>query len=813
MHAATAASYDAEVRVAILSDWRHGVRVFRRHPGVLAVAVGSLTLGIGVAAAVFAIADARFMRPLAVEDPSRLVSVFTVNESGQVDTLSYPEVQDVASLSSVAGVAAYDLRGATLRRGDDLQMLELAAVSDDYFKVLGVNPALGRVISAGVDRGLPAPAVLISDRLFRTGFGGDASLVGRPVELSDRPYTLVGVLPREFRGLDRQAVTDVWISLDTWSQFYNSRADLSRRAARNFELLARLRPGATLRQASAEIAVLGARWAAGVPEARGRSLRVSRAERVAGETPPVVILLLAGAALVLLIACANVSTLLLGLNEARRVELSLRQALGASRAGIARQILAETVLLATAGVAGGLALASLLLRAAPALLPPSPVAVDYGIEMDARVVACAGLLGALAALLGGLVPALRAGRLTPAPTRVTEETASPRRLLTVPAALVVVQMVLAVVAVNTAALLLASFDGVRRASRGFDTARSVLALQLSMGDERSGDLSRWTTELEAARLRMLGVPGVRNATYVRRLPMAGYGGGATIRVGLPGGETLPLRYNQAGPAFAETLGIRLRQGRFFEAAEHAGGQPVAVVSEAFVRQYFRGETAVGRQVMVGGALHLVVGVVEDAPVNWLHERAEPFLYFPYSRKPTGDTAFLVETAGDPTLAATATKAAVRESCPGVHVLDTRTLRGHMSEQLHDDWFQAVLGSGLAVLGVALALAGLYATVSRMAARRTREVGVRMALGAGSGDVLRLVLRQGLTLASVGALAGLLSAALAAVLLRSLLRGVGPLDPRAFAATAFVAVALGVLASLQPAWRAACTDPARVLRAE
>jgi len=798
--------------VAILSDWRHGARVFRRHPGVLAVAVGSLTLGIGVATAVFAIADARFMRPLAVAEPSRLVEVFTLSESGNRDTLSYPEVLDVAALPSIAGVAAYDLRGATLDRGDKLQMLDLAAVSDDYFKVLGVKPALGRVIGPGVDHGLPAAAVVISDRLFRTGFGADPTLVGRTIELTERPYTLVGVLPQEFRGLDRQAVTDAWISLDTWSRFYNDRAQLSQRAARNFELLARLRPGATLQQATSEIRVLDARWISAVPEAKGRSLRVSRPAAVAGEVTPPVLLLLTGGGLVLLIACANVSTLLLGLNDARRVELSLRLALGASRGGIARQVLAETALLAAAGVAGGLALASLLLRAAPALLPPSSAVIDYGIRMDARVVACAGLLGALAALVGGLVPALRAGGLAPSPTRVTEETASPRRLFSLPAALVVAQMVLAVVAVNTATLLLASFDGVRRASRGFDTTRPVLALQLVMGAE-GGDLSRWTAELDVARQRMLAVPGVRNATYVRRLPMAGYGGGATIRVALPGREALPLRYNQAGPGFAETLGIHLRQGRFFEAAEHAGRQPVAVVSEAFARQYFRGETAVGRHVMVGGELHLVVGVVEDTPLEQLHEQAQPFVYFPYSRKPTSDTAFLVETAGDPILLAATTRAVVRETCPGAWVINTRTLRGHMSEQLHEDWLQAVLGSGLAVLGVALALAGLYATVARMAARRSREVGVRMALGAEAADVLRLVLKQGLTLAAIGAVAGLASAAAAAVLLRSLLRGVGPLEPRAFAASAFVAIALGLLASLQPAWRAARTDPARVLRAE
>src|SRR5512140_2692984 len=221
----------------MLSDCRHGARVFRRHPGVLAVAVASLALGIGVATAVFAIGDARFVRPLAVEDPGGLVEVFTLSESGQREPLSYPELLDVASqVPSIAGVAGYDLRGASLRRGD-------------YLKVLGVKPALGRVIGPGIDRGLPAPAVVISDRLFRAAFGGDAALVGQTIELSERPYTLVGVLPPEFRGLERELVNDVWISLDTWSQFYGARESLGQRGARSFYALARLRPGVTLPQA------------------------------------------------------------------------------------------------------------------------------------------------------------------------------------------------------------------------------------------------------------------------------------------------------------------------------------------------------------------------------------------------------------------------------------------------------------------------------------------------------------------------------------------------------------------------------------
>ena len=798
----------------LLSDWRHAARVFERNPGLATVAIGSLALGIGVGSAVFSVADARFLRPLAVSDPRGLVDVFARSETGQPDRLSYAEALDIAGAPSVAAIAAYDVRGAVLQRGDDLEMLVLEGVSDSYFSTLGVKAAVGRVIGPGVDQGLPAPAVVISDRLWRGRFGADRALVGRGIELSARTYTLVGVLPAQFRGLDRGIVHDVWISLDTWSRFYGSRQSLESRGARNFSVVARLQPDSTLQQAASELQVLNARWAQAYPDTnRGRTLHATRSLEIAGEASPVVLMLLGGAVLLMLIGCFNVSTLLLGLTDARRGELAIRQALGASRADIARQMLAESALLSFAGLAGGLGVAALLVRAAPALLPPSPVAIDYGVGLDARVLLCAAAFGIVSALIGGAAPALRAGNLTAGPSwRVTEAAPGTRRLLSLPTALVAAQVALAIVAVNSAALLVGSFDGVRTASRGFDTGRNLLALQLAMGEER-GDLSRWTTELDAARQRALGLPDVRQASYVRRLPMAGYGGGATIQVSLPGAEGRPLRYNQAGPGFLETLGVHLQRGRFFDDAEHAARVPVVVVSETLARAFFAGAEPIGRRLLVEGEPHAIVGVVADAPISRLHEQPQPFLYLPYSRKPTSDTALLVETAGDPAALATALKGIVRDTCPGTRVLATTTLRRHMQEALHADWLPAVLGTGLALLGVLLALAGLYATVSRLAQRRTREIGVRMVLGAAGSEVMRLVLREGLALSSIGTVFGLTAAVATAVLLRSMLHGTSPLDPRALATSAAVAVLMGVVAAAGPAWRAVHTDPARALRAE
>ena len=809
--------HDRRCRLSLLADLRHGLRVLRGRPVLTVVAAGSLALGIGVGTALFSVADALSLRPLEVARPGELVEVFTRSASGHREPLSWPEARDLATqVPSLAAIAAFDRRGAILRRGDELELVALTGRVDGYFSALGVRAALGRAIGAGVDQGLPAPAVVVSDRLWRSRFGADASLVGRAVRLNDRPFTLIGVLPPGFRGLERGLVNDVWISLDSWSRFYGSPASLERRDARHFEVVARLARGATLARAASDLALLGSRWAAAFPDAsRGRALHAQAAEGTAGRADPLALLLGAGVLLVLAIAGANASTLLVGLADARRAEMGMRQALGASRSRIVRQVLAEAALLSVAGVGVGLALAEALVRAAPSLLPPSQLATDYGVRLDGRALAVAFLLALLATLVGGVVPALRASRIAIAPSlRVTADAPTPRRLAALPTALVALQVALAIVCLNTAGLLLGSFAASRSASRGFDTDRKILVLELAMGDE-VGDLRRFSSSLESLRERALGLPGVRNVTYVRRLPMAGYGGGAKLPVGLPGGdgETREVRYNQVGPGYAETLGPRVRAGRFFAPREHSGTSRAVVVSEAFARAFLGAVPAVGRHVLVAGQDHEIVGVVEDAPVVRLHEAPEPFVYLTYAGLPSSDVALLVETAGEPAALAPASRALVREASPGARVLATTTLGRHMAEAWHEDWMLAVLGTALSALGVLLALAGLYAAVSVLAARRTREFGIRLSLGARPADVLHLVLRHGLAIALAGAAAGIPGALVAAGLVRGFLHGVSPLDPRVLAASVVAAVLMGLLASTSPALRALRTDPARVLRLE
>ena len=803
--------------MSLVMDLRHGLRALRRRPGYTAVAVGSLVLGIGAGAALFSVADALFLRPLAVERPDELVEVFTRSASGHREPLSWPEVLELsAQVPSLAAVAAFDRRAATFRRGEERELLALTAASDGYFAALGVRAALGRVLGPGSERDLPEPAVVISDRLWRSRFEADPSLVGRSIRLNDRPFSVIGVLPCGFRGLERGLVNDVWVSLDAWSRFYGSPASLERRDARHFEVIARLAPGATLARAASDLALLGSRWAAAFPDAsRGSTLQARAAADVRGRADPPALLLVAGVLLVLLVASANASTLLAALADARRAEMGMRQALGASRLRIVRQVLAESALLAFAGGGVGLLFAEGLVHTAPALVPPGGFATDYGIALDHRSLTVALLLAVVATLVGGALPAWRASRIVlSASLRVTAEAPTPDRLVSAPTALVALQVALAVVALNTAGLLLGSFAATRAASRGFDTDRSLLVLEMTMGDE-IGDLRRFSSALESLRERALGLPGVRGATYLRRLPMAGYGGGAKLSVAVPGGggPARDVRYNQVGPGYEQTLGPRLQAGRFFEAWEHSGTAAVAVVSEAFAHSVFGGVPVVGRHVLVGGEDHEIVGLVDDAPVVRLHETPQPFLYLPYARRPSSDVALLVETRGEPTALAAAVRTLVHETSPGAAVLATTTLARHMREAWHDDWMLAVLGSGLSVLGALLALAGLYAAVSFVTGRRIREFGIRLALGARPADVVGLVLRHGFALAMAGAGVGLPAALIAAGLVRGFLHGVSPLDPRVLVASVAAALLMGLLAAGAPALKALRTDPAQVLRLE
>jgi predicted permease len=792
------------------------VRRLFRDPLTALVAVASLAVGIGVNTAVFSVADALFLRPLAVFEPARLVLVSARSDAGLPDVLSIPEYEDVArERSTFGGVAAHDDRATTWQVDDRLELLLLSAVSPAYFDVLGVRPEIGRTFDAARDRALPSPPVLLSHSFWSRRLAADPAIVGRPVRLGGRLYTVVGILPPPFTGLQRGVVTDVYIDLEHWSHGYGTRGAFTDRGARHFGVIARLAPGVDHARAEAVASGLGARWRSQFPGTnRERALVAERAASISGQSGrPTGLLLVAIVGLVLVIACANVGMLLVARSEARRREFAVRVAIGAGRGHIIRQVLGEGLVLAGLGTAAGLLLARWLIDIAPALLPPSDVALDFRIGLDARVLVVTLASGLVAALASGLLPALAVLRadVAPALRPTASDTKSRGRLRT---ALVVVQVALAVAVLDTAGVLVVGFLAVEREWQGFDAHRPLHVLQLSM----AGETHSWRPVLETLRARAAALPGVARATYVRRLPMAGYGGGATVSVAVPDGAEAArrrrdVRYNQVGPDYLETLGTRLLRGRFFTPADDSSRTTAVVVSRTFAEHAFGKRDPIGRTIHLDEETRQIVGVVEDVPIVRLHEPRGPFLYLPYNAAPSTDVALIVQprqASGD--LPRQLTRL-VAEKGQGAKVLSSLTMNEHMAAQLYPDWLPAMTGASLAGVGILLALAGLFAAVAFVTARRTREFGVRLAVGARPADILRLVLGDGLRLAVAGGALGMLAALAATRVLRGIVYGISDGYGLILSASVVSAVVLGVAASLVPAARAVRTEPSAALRDE
>lgn len=803
------------------SDLTHAIRRLASYPGWTLVAAASLALGIGINTTAFSIADALFLRPLPVADPARLVSVRALAQDGDDRGFFFLEYRDLAANApAFSGVTAVSSRGGMLHRGDESELIPVEVVDGNFFQVLGVQAQLGRTLQPATDSSPDgAPNVVLSHSMWQRRFGGDASIVGRQIQLNDSFVTVTGVLPASFSGLRRGITEDLYVSPAAWSLATNARSDIDARQSRQFEVIARLAPTAALPQALSQVEAVGRRLAASYPKSN-RDLRftaslMERDQRRDAVAP--VTMMLAIVALVLWIACGNVAGLQLAQAEARRREIGIRQALGASRARLIRQMLVESALLSALGAAAGLVLAQWLLGALPVLLPAGPLPVDYGLRLDARVYLFTLAVTLAAVLLSGLAPALRASKTDMVPAIKGAETGRPGRRLVMRRAVVAGQVALAVVLLNTAGLLLRSFLHTRDTSPGFDPARNLACVFMHTGRTARG--AEVTAMYDRLREEAAALPGVRRVTYARRLPLFASGGGATLTVEMPA-LNLPeeqrrpgIHYDEIGPGYLETVGTRLLRGRTFGTQDTAQAPPVVMVSQAFVQRYFADRDPLDQAVLVRGRPARIVGVTEDARMNSIHEVAQPFLYVPFAQMPSGEATLLIESLRDPAPLAQQGRQIVHRVYPQAVVLSTVTMRDHMKEALFMDWVQAVLSAGLAGLGVLLAAIGLFATVSYAVGRRIREFGIRMALGARRGNVFSLVVKQSLGLTATGIAAGSAGSYAVGKLLSGMLYGVAPGDLPTLAASALAALAVAVFASLAPARRAVRVDPMVALRYE
>ncbi|MEQ9568708.1 MAG: ABC transporter permease [Longimicrobiales bacterium] len=818
---------------ALRRDLAYAARRLIRSPGFTFVAVLSLALGIGANTAMFSLVNAVLLRELPVDDVDRLVEVYTGEDDGYpYATSSHPDYLDLRAaavggegpLSNVIGSRTVLAR---LDRDGEPQVVMGELVSWDYFRELGVPMALGRSFTADEDA-TPGthPVVVLAHRTWVNDFGGDPDIVGRTVRVSGRPFTVVGVVDEAWNGTLPVVVTQVYAPLMMTNQFMEGGIDqLSRRGSRSMFLKGRLREGATPEQADAWLASFATGLEERYPETNtGHAMAALSSADVAlhplvdGVLAPVAGGLLAVVGLVLLIACANLASFLLARAEDRRTEIAMRLALGAGRGALVRQLLVETTLLALLGGAAGVLLAHWTLGLVMAFQPPIPVPISVDVGLDTTVLVFTGAVSVVAGVLFGLAPALRATNPDVAPTLKLGDAAARRgRRFDLRRTLVAAQISLSFVLLVGAGLFVRSLQKARAIDPGFDTGPAALVWPMS-------ELSGYETARERAdlALRIRGAleadPRIEAVAMADRLPL-----GAAVQTGAYGLPDVPPSERPSGlhdidnarvaPGYFEAMGVEVVQGRAFT-DDDLEGERLAVVSRAFVDRYYPGEDVTGRRVDRGGGESVrIVGVAADTKVRTLGEAPRPFVYELADEATLGSLEFVVrgEGTGDELLARTLE--VVDGIDPDLVFLETKTMDEHLALLLFPPRMAAGLLTVFGGLALLLAAVGIWGVVSHAVARRTREVGIRVSLGASAREVVGLLVGSGMRLVGFGVGVGLLLAVAAVVPLSNYLYGIERLDLVTFAGIPAVLGAVALAAAWFPARRAARVDPMRALRSE
>jgi putative ABC transport system permease protein len=799
----------------LFQDLRFGLRMLAKNPGFTAVAVLTLALGIGANSAIFTVVDAAALRPLPVTNPDRLVRLSMMTPQGVTSELSYPDYEDTRQqVKSFSGAAVCYRSGRFLNSLDESSQVLVDLVSPDYFAVLGVKPLLGQTFSRQRDGNATSElGVVISYRLWQGRLGADPGIIGKEIKLTGRTAKVIGVTPPHFQGLERFVPTDIWIPSDA-GEF--SAADLHNRGGRYFDAVARLHDGVKPAQASAELDALGRRLAQAHPETnRGTTLRLTPETARQRELLPVGGLLMVAVGFVLLIACANVAGLLLARAESRRRELAVRVALGAGKWQLLRQFLAEGLLLSVLGGACGLALTSWLMNVQKSLLPPSLFFIGPEMQVDLRVVAFTVGVTLLATMMSTVTPALRAWRIGLANV-LKEEVMVRGGRLAVRNLLVAGQIGLSVVVVTASLLLFRSLSYVANLPAGFDIHKNLVVVNVfqSQGPEQKGAQFLPRLMEQAA-----GVPGVVRATYAMRILLSGSGGGMSAPVSIPGVElpegqsSIPIHINAIGPNYFQTVGTRLLKGRNFDSADGPESQRVVIITQTMARRFWPGSDALGRSIKIDKQDTQIVGIAEDAKTENMLETPTPYMYLPFAQRSYDWGALIVETAGKPDTLIPVIRREIHSANPNLMISGVDTPRTLIELSTFDLLMESRLIGVLGLVGVFLASIGLYGVVSFVVGRRTREIGIRMALGAHLRQVRELILFQGLRVALAGVLAGAVAALAACRLMARFLHGVKPYDPVSFAAGTAIVMCIALLACYLPARRATKVDPLLALKYE
>jgi predicted permease len=799
----------------LLLDLTYSLRVARKAPGFTLLAMVCLALGIGVNTSVFSMLNFLFFRPLPVEAPDRLVVLGRASSQ----LISWPEYRDLHDRTQMlAGLAASNPTESSLDFDGETHAAAAEAVSIDYPQVIGVRPFLGRWFEREDEQ-----AAVIGYRTWQRWFHGDAHILGKRVRSETQWYTIVGVAPREFAGIYLPLNMDIWVPFRTWAaQYPGLTAELEDRARPRVFVFGRMKPGIAPRQASAELNGIAARIQREQPQSHATTAPLAAplmVERVRGipnarsrsASAPIAAVLMAVVGIVLSIACVNVGNLLLARGAARQREISLRLALGARRGRIVRQLLTESLLLATGGGLLGLLLGIWTSRLLEVLLPTTAFgeALRLDLTPDARVLAASALLAALTTLIFGLAPAWRASRADVLPALKGEASGAARFALR--RISLVAQVSLSLVLLLTAGLFLRVLLAFQSADPGFAVSNRLYITTLASAPEFTPETERQFYGQTLDRLRAL--PGVKNAAVTNLLPLTPIN---TDCVSESGRDPMPATTSTISPGYLRTMRIRLAGGRDFGSADRPGGAPVAIVNETLARRLWPGQTPIGKRLLLGchdtRALQ-VVGMARDARLESLGEAPKPHVYRAFAQDSGGMQNILVETATDTGAMLEIARKTVMASSAGARIYGVRPLSDWVDRSYWQvRWEVSMLGAfgGLALL---LAAIGLYGVVAWHVTLRTREIGIRMAIGAQPGDVLRMVLRQGLALTLLGISIGLAASVGLARAMARMLYGVSATDPPTYLAVSLLWLAVAFAACYLPARRAARVDPTVALRYE
>lgn len=803
---------------------RVATRRCRKTPGPALAIMLTLALGIGANTAIFSLVDALWLRPLSIGDPGHLIEVQSLRDkitsgADRESGSSYAEYLDIKrNIHAFREVASSSMRGFALRSGADIQLLTADVVSDNYFTTMGASPLLG-VLPKETDSYLAhSPVLVLSYNTWQKYFGADPHVIGRIVSGTYSQAQVVAVLPKDFRGVNRQFDPQVYIPQSTWFLWFQDEKAKSR-TTRDFNIYARLQPEAGMEQANSQLQALGHSLAKTYPEAnRGRQFHADWQQNSSiGFFKPLSILLLAIAGAVLLVACTNIANLTLALSDSRRRELAMRSALGAKRRTLLSQLVVEYVLISVPGILGAILLAQQIIRLAPTLMANLSEEAGFDFRMDLRVLLFTFCISLLSVLFCGVIPGLRTIRVSPLDAMRTSISTEGRVKTPARKLFLTAQIGISVTLLIATGLLIRTLIHLETMDLGFSRNQNAAVLQLIAPT----NTAKRQAFLESLSSRLKALPGTRDISFARVIPFPEVGGGAK-KVVIGPNEAISATsgaavwFNLVDEAYFRVMQVPFLRGRNFSRLDTPQTAPVAILNQTLAKQIFGKEDVVGLHIRIGRTAPInaeIVGVVKDSKYGSMEEPPQPYLYLPFAQEPWSDITLVVTTSGNAKSLLNDVRKAIRESNPNTPIIAGETFEDHMHEETATNRIAVWLTTTMGFLALSLSMIGLYSLISYNVAKQTHDIGIKMALGALQKTIGVAIFRQGFGIIAAGVTCGLCLAFLLGSGMSKLLYGVKILDPITIVFVISLVSFTSILSLIAPTKRAVRIQPAEALREE